>query len=275
MTTPRVTVPVEPYMGSPEVLAGMTQAIVKADAEFGHELSAYRYRTLAQAAFDTVFVGLSAAPAPEGGAVKKACVDFQEAIDDFEAEVADVMAEGSERADLWDREITVNIDALKTVMSAALATREEAPAEAGERDYPAEFEAWWATYRHRNRDVADYSVKKQIAFDAFYHAALRARSSAPEALGNLLAVIHGDGGHRALEVGTKQAALEAEKIVAGLFAAPSADKLRGLVGASEDILSALSALSVAGKPIASLDTKLRDAINTLVPALAALQQEGR
>ena len=47
-----------------------------------------------------------------------------------------------------------------------------------------------------------------------------------EALGNLLAVIHGDGGHRALEVGTKQAALEAEKIVAGLFAAPSADKLR-------------------------------------------------
>lgn len=58
---PTVTVPVEPYMGSPEALAGMTQAIVKADAEFGHELSAYRYRTLAQAAFDTVFVGLSAA----------------------------------------------------------------------------------------------------------------------------------------------------------------------------------------------------------------------
>lgn len=75
---------------------------------------------------------LSAAPAPEGGAVKRACVDFQEAIDDFEADVADVMAEGSERADLWDREITVNIDALKTVMIAALATRHEAPAEAGE-----------------------------------------------------------------------------------------------------------------------------------------------
>ena len=67
--------------------------------------------------------------------------------------------------------------------------------------------------------------------------ALRARSSAPEAreeaLGNLLAVIHGDGGHRALEVGTKQAALEAEKIVAGLFAAPSADKLRVAVEALE------------------------------------------
>ncbi|MBB4799705.1 hypothetical protein HNP32_003465 [Brevundimonas bullata] len=58
-------------------------------------------------------------------------------------------------------------------------------------------------------------------------AALRARSSAPEAreeaLGNLLAVIHGDGGHRALEVGTKQAALEAEKIVARLLSsAPEA-----------------------------------------------------
>ncbi len=77
---------------------------------------------------------LSAAPAPEGGAVMKACADFQEAIDDFEAEVADVMAEGSERADLWDREIMVNIDALKTVMSAALATREEAPASEGERE---------------------------------------------------------------------------------------------------------------------------------------------
>ena len=55
-----------------------------------------------------------------------------------------------------------------------------------------------------------------------------------EALGNLLAVIHGDGGHRALEVGTKQAALEAEKIVAGLFAAPSADKLRIAVEALEE-----------------------------------------
>jgi len=42
-----------------------------------------------------------------------------------------------------------------------------------------------------------------------------------EALGNLLAVIHGDGGHRALEVGTKQAALEAEKIVANLLSSAS------------------------------------------------------
>lgn len=68
---------------------------------------------------------------------------------------------------------------------------------------------------------------------------LVARSSAPEAreeaLGNLLAVIHRDGGHRALEVGTKQAALEAEKIVAGLLAAPSADALRVAVEALEKI----------------------------------------
>jgi len=74
---------------------------------------------------------------PEGGAVMKACADFQEAIDDFEADVADAMAEESERADLWDREVTVNIDALKVVMRAALATREEAPAEAGEDEWSA------------------------------------------------------------------------------------------------------------------------------------------
>lgn len=78
---------------------------------------------------------LSAAPAaPQAsgvGEIAKACAVFQEAIDYFEADVADVMAEGSERADLWDREVTVNIDALKAVMNAALATREEAPAEAG------------------------------------------------------------------------------------------------------------------------------------------------
>lgn len=53
----------------------------------------------------------------------------------------------------------------------ALASREEAPVEAGARDYPAEFEAWWATYRHCNRDAANYPVKKQIAFDAFYFGA--------------------------------------------------------------------------------------------------------
>ena len=48
----------------------------------------------------------------------------------------------------------------------------EAPvSEAVERDYPMEFEAWWADYRHRNRTLADYATKKVIAWDAFYHAA--------------------------------------------------------------------------------------------------------
>lgn len=52
---------------------------------------------------------------------------------------------------------------------------------------------------------------------------LRARSSAPEALGNLLAVIHRDGGQRTLVVGVEQAAAEAEKIVANLLSsAPEA-----------------------------------------------------
>lgn len=64
----------------------------------------------------------------------------------------------------------ISVGEVATNLVAALSTREDA----GERDYPAEFEAWWATYRHRNRDAADYPVKKQIAFDAFYHAALRA-----------------------------------------------------------------------------------------------------
>ncbi|WP_312784635.1 hypothetical protein [Brevundimonas sp.] len=73
-------------------------------------------------------------------------------------------------------------DNLATAWALMLAAAPAAPQAAvvGKRDYPAEFEAWWATYRHRNRDVADYSVKKQIAFDAFYYASLRAPSGEPE-----------------------------------------------------------------------------------------------
>lgn len=87
-----------------------------------------------------------------------------------------------------------------------------------------------------------------------------AEAAGEEALGNLLAVIHGDGGHRALEVGTKQAALEAEKIVAGLFAAPSADKLRIAFEAFQSV----KRHSVLG----SVN------FNTAVEALAALKAEG-
>lgn len=96
---------------------------------------------------------------PEGGAVD----DLREAL--IQADLKIRSLPGTDQSDV-------------EFIRAALATREEASAEAGERDYPAEFEAWWATYRHRNRDVADYPVKKQIAFDAFYFAALRAQPPA-------------------------------------------------------------------------------------------------
>jgi hypothetical protein len=122
---------------------------------------------------------------------------------------------------------------------AKTAFSKEAPAEgAGEREA---FEAWYCADAavsglnmtpkeiSRLRDGDGYGKHRHTLNGKWEGWQARARSSAPEgeeALGNLLAVIHGDGGHRALEVGTKQAALEAEKIVAGLFAAPSADKLR-------------------------------------------------
>jgi hypothetical protein len=106
--------------------------------------------------------------------------------------------------------------------------KHEAPAEgAGEVDLAARALLDACYKADENSDLSDFVDGMLLTR---LDKALRARSSAPEAreeaLGNLLAVIHGDGGHRALEVGTKQAALEAEKIVAGLFAAPSADKLR-------------------------------------------------
>lgn len=39
------------------------------------------------------------------------------------------------------------------------------------RDLPDEFEAWWATHPHRNRELADYNAKKAIAFSAFHYGA--------------------------------------------------------------------------------------------------------
>lgn|GEM_PF-5363365 len=95
--------------------------------------------------------------------------------------------------------------------------REEAPEGAGERDYPAEFEAWWSTYRHRNRDKADYSVKKQIAFDAFYFSALRAQQPEQgEAVGD------GEGGYTDAEI-------LADTVPADLLDY-EAQRLAGLVG---------------------------------------------
>lgn len=114
-------------------------------------------------------------------------------------------------------------------------TKHEAPAKGlGEDDLTlrglATLISGYARDRDREGLPQTAETLRHAALVIDHYRELRARSSAPEAreeaLGNLLAVIHGDGGHRALEVGTKQAALEAEKIVAGLFAAPSADKLR-------------------------------------------------
>lgn len=95
-----------------------------------------------------------------------------------------------------------------------------------------------------------------------------------EALGNLLAVIHSDGGHRALEVGTKQAALEAEKIVAGLFAAPSADKLRIAVEALEPFANLGVSSGPDDEPCHYAYRITRGAIRNARQALAALKAEG-
>lgn len=37
-----------------------------------------------------------------------------------------------------------------------------------ERDEPDDFEAWWQKHPHKNRELANYTVKKQIAWDAWY-----------------------------------------------------------------------------------------------------------
>lgn len=116
---------------------------------------------------------LDAAPVrEEGGAVTKACADFQEAIDYFEADVADALAEGSERADLWDREVTVNIDALKTVMSAALATREEAPEPMSwvsrVMEVREEGDGFWAACSGCQESIDGYVSTKDYPFSAAF-----------------------------------------------------------------------------------------------------------
>jgi hypothetical protein len=55
------------------------------------------------------------------------------------------------------------------------------------RDLPAEFEEWWGAYRHKTRDLAGYSVKKQIGFDAYAAGvaarAMQAATPAPAGVG--------------------------------------------------------------------------------------------
>ena len=144
----------------------------------------------------------------------------------------------------------------------------EAPAEgAGEAMTEREVRQWI--------DACNHEPARQVLRD---YLDLRARSSAPEAreeaLGNLLAVIHGDGGHRALEVGTKQAALEAEKIVAGLLAAPSADKLRTAVEALEPFANLGVSSGPDDEPCHYAYRITRGAIRNARQAIAVLKAEG-
>jgi len=52
-----------------------------------------------------------------------------------------------------------------------------------ERDPVEFFETWWHSYRHANREMANYHVKKQIGFDAFWYlwTALRTNSKKAQA----------------------------------------------------------------------------------------------
>jgi hypothetical protein len=44
-------------------------------------------------------------------------------------------------------------------------------------DEPDAFERWWGSYKHKNRELADYTRKKCIAFDAFHEALEQARAA--------------------------------------------------------------------------------------------------
>ena len=108
MTTPRVTVPVEP---TEAMLAAMDRAIEDAPILDGDECGPYgQWRSCSIAAYSAM---LSAAPAPEGGAVE----DLREAL--IQADLKIRSLPGTDQSDV-------------EFIRAALATREEAPAEAGE-----------------------------------------------------------------------------------------------------------------------------------------------
>lgn len=84
--------------------------------------------------------------------------------------------------DLSDEALGIVRNSSDEIVSATAPHQPQPAARAGERDYPAEFEVWWSTYKHRNRTLANYPIKKQIAFDAYYCAALRAQQPADDKL---------------------------------------------------------------------------------------------
>lgn len=160
----------------------------------------------------------------------------REGVDAIMSQLADIITEASVDYPAGrdaGHSIDYDEDAIRAVIEAALPPHCEAPAEPVSDHYKFDDEIAWLREAARYFSARDTKGEDRAHWANVYNAENArkladrlAEAAGGEALGNLLAVIHGDGGHRALEVGTKQAALEAEKIVAGLFAAPSADKLR-------------------------------------------------
>jgi hypothetical protein len=58
----------------------------------------------------------------------------------------------------------------------ALTPAEKAGVGDGERDLPTEFEAWWETSAFHQARCDGYSQRKQLAWDAYYAASIRARA---------------------------------------------------------------------------------------------------
>lgn len=235
---------------------------------------------------DTILAALSPeAPAREG--VAKACAEFQEAIDYFEADVADALAEDSERADLWDREVTVNIDALKTVMQAALTPRHEAPAEgAGEVLALADRLDADAAY-FGDLSAANSPGWKQTLKDLRSAAKhLRARSSAPEAREGYPSRAWGCVARLSDNTPWEAfAATEDQPDPAGAWseiislythpAAPSADKLQDALKETWDALTALrEAFALDGVYDGPKGKALRLSNAAIRSAASALKTEG-
>lgn len=66
----------------------------------------------------------------------------------------------------------------------ALTPAEKAGVGDGERDLPTEFEAWWETSAFHQARCDGYSHRKQLAWDAYYAASIRALSTTKPAQGD-------------------------------------------------------------------------------------------
>lgn len=120
-----MTPPIRMVSVPEDALGRMTQAIVRADAEFGHELSAYRYRTISQAAFDALVPSLTAAPVREEGGAGPGGYLVKDFADGWYW-TPNAALDHAGGAPIWSI-----ADSRYESEPPALATREEAPAEAG------------------------------------------------------------------------------------------------------------------------------------------------